>query len=295
MDFDNYYEFRIINDGRVGIAKKVAGEYIELVEFMETGAVLGNSMHQVEITCDGSYLGLSIDDETVAEVFDESLISGDVGVGLYNYTENTYATIVFDNFEAVALGAQTATAGSGNTVLYDEFNDASNGWALDSEADWALDLVDGQYVFTIVPSQFQSFSAITVADYENILINVDVHVAQAAGDGDIGVICRYQDVDNYYALEVSEDGYYSIWKEVNGEQTYLVEWTFSDLIPTDGSSFALNASCDGAQLQVGINAELLATVNDTDFASGGVGLITGTWANGNQVIAFDNFEVVEYE
>jgi hypothetical protein len=36
-------------------------------------------------------------------------------------------------------------------------------------------------------------------------------------------------------------------------------------------------------------------VNDTDFASGGVGLITGTWANGNQVIAFDNFKVVEYE
>ena len=43
-----------------------------------------------------------------------------------------------------------------------------------------------------------------------------------AGDGDFGVICRYQDIDNFYGLEVSEDGYFSIWKYVDGEFSYDV-------------------------------------------------------------------------
>lgn len=295
IDVDNYYEFRVRADGAVGISKWLAGDYVPLTDFISTGAVLGDSMHQVQITCDDGYLGLSLDSETVIEANDDSFISGDVGVAAYNPEESTTLVAAFDNFEAVALSAQTTSGEAGSTVLYEEFNDTSNGWAVGTEADWSLDLVDGQYLFSITPSQFQSFSAITVANYEDILINVDVHVAQPAGDGDIGVLCRYQDVDNFYALEVSEDGYYSIWKEVNNEVISLVDWTFSDLIPTDGSSFALNAWCDGAQLSLGINAEMLATVNDSEFASGGVGLITGTWANGNQVIAFDNFEVIEYE
>jgi hypothetical protein len=131
-------------------------------------------------------------------------------------------------------------------------------------------------------------------DLENIVINVDVAIEQASQLGDIGVLCRYQDADNHYALEVSEDGYYAIWKRVNGEVIPIIDWTPSDLIPTDGSPFVVNASCDGAQLSVGINGTLLATGTDTDFSSGNVGMIAGTWENPNLIVSFDNFEVIEY-
>ena len=56
----------------------------------------------------------------------------------------------------------------------------------------------------------------------------------------------------------------------------------------------INASCDGAQLSVGINGNLLATGTDGDFDSGGVGLIAGTWENSGMIVSFDNFEVIEY-
>jgi hypothetical protein len=57
----------------------------------------------------------------------------------------------------------------------------------------------------------------------------------------------------------------------------------------------LNALCDGAQLSVGINGDLLATATDADFSSGGFGVLIGTWANPNLVVSFDNFEVIVYE
>lgn len=292
VDYQNYYEFRILNDGRVGISKWLAGEYIQLVDPNQSGAVLGNSMHQARVSCDGNYLGLSIDSETVAETFDDSFVSGDVGLAAYNHTEGASFTAAFDNFQAAAIGGQQA-GGEGEVVISDDFSNTGSGWATGSEGEWALYYESGRYFAEVNPSNYSSWSSLS-GDYANITINVDVNIEQAAHDGDIGVLCRYQDADNHYALEVSEDGYYSIWKRVNGEVSYLVEWTKSDLIPTDSSAFVLNASCDGAQLSVGINGELLATATDTDYASGGVGLLAGTWANGGLVVSFDNFEVIEY-
>jgi hypothetical protein len=249
-------------------------------------------MHQARVSCDGNYLGLSIDSETVAETFDDSFVSGDVGLAAYNHVDGASFTAAFDNFEAAAVGSQQAS-GEGETVISDDFSDANSGWATGSEEEWALYYEAGRYFAEVNPSEYSSWSSLA-GDYANITINVDVNIEQAAHDGDIGVLCRYEDADNHYALEVSEDGYYSIWKRVNGEVSYLVEWTKSELIPTDSSSFVLNASCDGAQLSVGINGELLATATDTDFASGGVGLLAGTWENGGLVVSFDNFEVIEY-
>jgi hypothetical protein len=206
------------------------------------------------------------------------------------YTADNYFVAAFDNFEAEALGSQQA---SGEVVVFDDFSDPFSGWVEDTDPDWSLYYEDGEYFFQIEPSQFY-LNSYLLDDYSNVLVNVDVNIEQTAFDGDIGVLCRYVDSDNYYALEVSEDGYYSIWKRVNGEVVYLVEWTSSDLVPVDGSSFVLNASCDGAQLTVGINGEVLAQATDTDFATGYVGLTAGTWENGGLVVSFDNFEVIEY-
>jgi hypothetical protein len=288
VDENNNYEFRLTEDGYVGISKWLGSEYINLVDLQPGSAALGTGVHRVTVVCDGSYLSLSVDGAVLAETTDESFVSGDVGLAVY--TADNYFVAAFDNFEAEALGSQQA---SGEVVVFDDFSDPFSGWVEDTDPDWSLYYEDGEYFFQIEPSQFY-LNSYLLDDYSNVLVNVDVNIEQTAFDGDIGVLCRYVDSDNYYALEVSEDGYYSIWKRVNGEVVYLVEWTSSDLVPVDGSSFVLNASCDGAQLTVGINGEVLAQATDTDFATGYVGLTAGTWENGGLVVSFDNFEVIEY-
>lgn len=292
VDYQNYYEFRVLNDGRVGISKWLAGDYVVLVDLLETNLVPGNDMHLARVTCDGSYLSLSVDGQLLTDTFDDSFVSGDVGLAAYNHVDGASFTAAFDNFSAGAIGSQQAS-GEGETVIFDDFSDPTSGWAENSEADWSRYYESGRYFVSVNPPEFYVLNHLS-NDLANISISLDVNIEQAAHDGDIGVLCRYQDADNFYALEVSEDGYYTIWKYVNGAQTVLIEWTISDLIATDSRPFELNATCNGAQLSVGINGKMLATVTDTEFTSGEVGLIAGTYNNGGLVVSFDNFEVIEY-
>jgi S1-C subfamily serine protease len=294
VDLDNNYEFRLFNDGNVGISKWLNGEYFILVDLKPAG-IDWSSPHHVTVTCNGNHLSMSVDGSVVVETSDDSFTSGGIALAVYNPNqEGSRFVAAFDNF-AAAVPSSGQQASEGQTVLNEDFSDNNLGWDESATTETSTYVSDGRLFLQVKPAQFSLWIPDPeLRDFGNIEIKVDVNIEQRALDSDIGVLCRYVDADNHYALEVSEDGYYTIWKRVNGEVTYIVEWAASDLIPTDGSPFVLNASCDGAQLSVGINGNLLATGTDTDFSSGSVGMIAGTWENPNLVVSFDNFEVIEY-
>ncbi len=197
-------------------------------------------------------------------------------------------------FPPTATTAGRAGQQNGQTILYDDFTDPDPGWGDPYSAeDSSYYFQNGKYFFNVLTEDYRLQNYIEY-QMENSQVNVDVNIEQPATDGSVGVICRYQDHDNYYGLRISEDGLYSIYKRVDGEETAILDWTPSSLIPTDGSSFQLNATCQGTQLAVGINGRQLGQVMDTDLASGYVGLVTDTWQNGGLVISFDNYEVIQY-
>jgi S1-C subfamily serine protease len=129
--------------------------------------------------------------------------------------------------------------------------------------------------------------------YEDVVIDVDAYVVNQGGDGDFGVICRYQDYDNFYALEVSEDGYYSVWKYVNGEFSYMWEdgWRYLPFELDYDKNVHITAACVGDTLSLAVDGELLAEVVDTDLSYGSAGMIAGTWEMPELTIGFDNFLV----
>jgi S1-C subfamily serine protease len=130
-------------------------------------------------------------------------------------------------------------------------------------------------------------------DYDDVIVEVDAYVINSAGDGDFGLICRYQDIDNFYGLEVSEDGYYSIWKYVNGEHIYLWEeqWRYLPFELDYGYNVHLTASCVGNTLTLAVDGELLAEAVDNDLGWGDVGMIAGTWDIPTLMIGFDNLVI----
>lgn len=293
VDLDNNYEFRLFNDGSVGISKWLAGEYIDLVELQPT-SFTWDSPHRVTVSCDGDHLELSVDGTLVAETNDDSFATGGIALSVYNPNETGNRFVAaFDNFSAT-VPSSGPQASEGQTAIYDDFSANTFGWDESSDTDFSRYLQGGKYFIEVHPKEYIVWDALENQEFENIAVNVDVNIEQPTVAGDIGVLCRYQDEDNHYALEVTEDGYYTIWKRINGEVITIVDWAQSELIPIDGSPFVLNASCDGAQLSVGINGNLLATGTDTDLSSGSVGLFAGTWDNPGLVVSFDNFEVIEY-
>ena len=180
----------------------------------------------------------------------------------------------------------------GGTILFeDDFSKKSTGWDDDTWDEGSLRYMGGVYRVSVVPENWMLWS-VQEKEIANSIIAVDTTIIDGTttGDGDFGVICRYVDDANFYAFEVSEDGYYAIWKNENGEMVPLVDWDYSEAIPV-GEVFRIVAACINNDLFLGVNDELLAHVTDDSFGSGTYGVIAGTFESGNFTVGFDNFTV----
>jgi hypothetical protein len=106
-------------------------------------------------------------------------------------------------------------------------------------------------------------------------------------------VCRYLDGDNFYALEVSSDGYYSILKRLAGEWTFLGadDWQFSDVIPQGEATLHIRADCAGDTLALYLDDVKLLEAQDADLTSGDVGLLAGTYETTGVDLLFDDFSV----
>lgn len=175
-------------------------------------------------------------------------------------------------------------------ILYrDDFANPFSGWDTGGDEFANRYYQDGEYFIQISPDNYYGW-ANPGEDFTDVVITVDVRAQRSNGTGDFGVLCRYQDEDNFYALEVSEDGYFAIWKAEAGEFSDLVEWSFSSDIPIQ-EPVSVTAACIGDRLSLAISDVLLAAVSDDTHAHGDVGLIAGTWEEGDLVIGFDNYVV----
>ena len=177
----------------------------------------------------------------------------------------------------------------GDELLFDDFSDNRNNWFLSQfDAGW-VDIVDKKLVINVDDENTYIYTTIPI-DYDELIMVVDVDIRQAAGDGDLGFVCGYQDDENYFILEVTEDGFYKIWMLENDEAITLVEWTFSSMIPTSGP-FTMAAYCGYDGFALAVNDTLLADIDDYRYNGGSVGLFSGTWAQPNIQVGFDNFAV----
>jgi len=115
-------------------------------------------------------------------------------------------------------------------------------------------------------------------------------VLAGSGIGDFGLMCGVLDEQHFTVLEVSEDGYFSIWKRAGLETLTLVDWTYAEEIAA-GGALQLLAECSSESLKLAVNNGLLAEVVDPQFTPGAVGLIVGALAGPNLSVGFDNVEI----
>lgn len=113
-------------------------------------------------------------------------------------------------------------------------------------------------------------------------------------DNMFGILCRYQNPANYYALVIGSDGYYGIFKMVAGQQTLIgqAHMDFSELINRGENKNELTALCQNNKLALIVNEIPLIQVEDTTFDYGDVGLVVGNFSEPGVDILFDDFIVI---
>jgi hypothetical protein len=133
-------------------------------------------------------------------------------------------------------------------------------------------------------------------DIDDAIITVETVQAGGSDDNAFGVICRYQNPENFYVFLISGDGHYAIGKYQSGspQVQYLSgegQYTFSEVINQGEARNEIRASCVGNELSLSVNGVPLETVSDPTFVIGDIGLGASTFQPGTTVIEFDNLRV----
>jgi hypothetical protein len=117
--------------------------------------------------------------------------------------------------------------------------------------------------------------------------------APSNDNNDYGVICRAsQDGTGYFFL-ISGDGYFAILRgDSNEEFDHLIDWTSSKVINQGNRANEIQATCEGENLSLHVNGELLASVKDSRYSSGDIALTATSYETTSTEIHFDDIGVV---
>jgi hypothetical protein len=186
------------------------------------------------------------------------------------------------------------TTRSGDTLFADDFSDASSGWATLLDEKGFMDYYSSGFRIWVNTPGYNYWST-PGKDFQDVRIDVDAARIGGPEENRYGVLCRYQDVDNYYFFIISSDGYMGIGKVVNGLTSLLGQdmMIFNPAISSGVAPNHLQAQCLGDTLTFFVNGLPAGIAVDTDFKAGDIGLVAGAFDTVGVDVLFDNLVVVK--
>ena len=188
----------------------------------------------------------------------------------------------------------TPKVNPGEVLFQDDFSRPSSGWDRYEDETYKSDYEDEMYIIKIQQQNTEAW-ALPGLSFEDVIINVESSKVAGPVDNVYGVICRYQDSENFTFFLISSDGYSGIGAYVDGEKELLSHPTLlpSDAVETDIGSNYLRAECVGEQLRLMVNGQLVAQAIAQNVSMGDVGLIAGSYEKSGVKIRFDNFSTIQ--
>ena len=184
------------------------------------------------------------------------------------------------------------SADSTDLLFSDDFSNESSGWDRISNTDGLTNYVNDQYHIHVNRPDYDVF-ANPYRSFTDVRIEVDATDVGKVADNNFGLICRYADRNDFYAGLISSDGHYGIFKIKGGGYTLLGmdSMPISPIILPAAEKNLIRLDCIGSTLTLFVNGIQLDARQDTDFGSGDVGLLAGSYGTAGVEIAFDNFKV----
>lgn len=181
----------------------------------------------------------------------------------------------------------------GTVFFQDDFSDNKSDWETWKDVNGTLaQYSNGGLRLVVNEIQFDLWSR-PGQKLTDSSLEVDTFKNAGPDDNDFGLLCRFNDRNNYYSFLISSDGYFGIVK-VKDNKAQLLN---GDLMQPDTAVIKgkagnhLRADCRGSRLTFYVNGKKLAEVVDDDLSSGEVGVIAGTFNSPGADIQFDNFMV----
>jgi hypothetical protein len=163
------------------------------------------------------------------------------------------------------------------------------GWFVDETDEFRFRYQDGGYR---ILNGFQASYVNSIRSFDLPNVYVETEARQVAGpqDGYFGVVCRWQDVHNFYGLAMGQDGFLTIVRVQDRRVSFLATGVAeSGLLNPAGQNNRIGGSCVGSNLTLYVNGEQVLQAQDTSFGDGFIGLMVGTRSAAGVEAHFDNF------
>ncbi len=197
------------------------------------------------------------------------------------------------------LSAATATPAATPTsevsaLFEDSFGAPVGDWNTFDDGEVSRLFEDGEYVFRSSKTNWFSWDNPGL-DVENARVQVTV---RNTGDQDVGfgLICNYQDDENFYYAGISVDGYYAIVRTEDNDDFFLTDasnqqWLTSDTFQTYADTYDVVLECGDGELRLIIDGDEIASVQDSTFTSGDIGMFLRAFEGTNNEVRFDDLVV----
>lgn len=178
------------------------------------------------------------------------------------------------------------------TGFFEDFNDGvANKWNNDGTGAWSV--MDWRYTAG-ANATLRVFYSHYKETYADFTYAVDVRKTAGNVKRAMGLVFRTDGTyNNGYVFHINANGYYLIFKRINGGTRYLIrDWTYSPSISTGMNAWnRLEVDCSGPDLTFRINGNVVQTITDSSFAAGRVGVKAFGSAMRGDVVQFDNTEL----
>ncbi len=300
QDSDNFLYGEITSDGYYGIGQLKKGSLSVLTGGgkLQRSAVIhqDTQANRVQFLCAGNHFTLIVNDQFVDGIAADAPASGDVGL-IAGTFDKSGARVRFDDFSAVLPppGTEVGSMQPGGNVLFsDNFGDPKSGWDVRKTDNGASGYRAGRYFISVDKPKYQLWSTPGQSFQGDVVVEVTAGLASGPKENEMGVICRYQDRQNFMYSSIGTDGYYAI-VEIKNDQTKILtgngKFVQSDAIPTNGESYTIRLACEGDTYTLFVNGEQIDSANSNAFSDGDAGLLAGTFDQGGVEVLFDDFSV----
>lgn len=182
-----------------------------------------------------------------------------------------------------------------NPLPNDDFSSSSSGWGTGTDSFSSVEYLNDGLTMLVFEPFYVTWSTPDAEVYENVHMEVDILNQSSDDKAMFGFICNEQGTTNaFYYVGVSPDGYYGFIKSsVVGDDVYLKDG-FSDVVTANISNLRLGLDCKNGSVTLYVNGQVIDSVSDASYISGGVGLFLASQEQANGAAAiFDNFAITK--
>jgi hypothetical protein len=152
-------------------------------------------------------------------------------------------------------------------------------------------LADGSYHIVAVNHSQLVVGISRRLSLDEFSLEVDAQQVSGDDDNEYGLVCGYQDDDNYYELAISGDGYVGFFVKQRGRWEQISPFSWTETINQGNAVNRLRLEVAEGMFSLYLNDELALEESDQRFGEGLIGFGCGSFTEGILHCSFDNLSV----